>query len=425
MTSTNLRITILGINYAPEPTGIAPYTTGLAEGLSALGHKVKVVTGYPHYPEWRLYRGYRGWKRRECVNGVDITRVRHTIPSKPNSANRLLMEVTFGARVAFAHWGRPDVVVLVSPALLSCGLAMARMKTALRRPASAIWVQDIYSRGIVETGTGDARTAWLMKKLESGILQSADRVVAIHNRFKQCIIKDLGVPNNRIDVVRNWTHLPALPPIDRSAVRQKMGWGEDEVVVLHAGNMGAKQGLENVVAAARIASAENHPLRFVLMGDGNQRPHLEVLGRGVDRLTFLKPLPDGEFQAAMRAADLLLVNEKPGVSDMAVPSKLTSYFSTGNPVIGATDAGSSTAYELEVSGGGIRINAGDPQALVEYAKILGSDRDRCISLGRNGLVYRNNVLSARAAIGHYESLLKDIVDRRSQVAPALAMKKAL
>ena len=30
-----LRVTILGINYGPETTGVAPYTTRLAQGLQA------------------------------------------------------------------------------------------------------------------------------------------------------------------------------------------------------------------------------------------------------------------------------------------------------------------------------------------------------------------------------------------------------
>ncbi|MCW1840409.1 hypothetical protein [Prosthecomicrobium hirschii] len=32
-----LRILVLGLNYAPEPVGIAVYTTGLAEALAARG----------------------------------------------------------------------------------------------------------------------------------------------------------------------------------------------------------------------------------------------------------------------------------------------------------------------------------------------------------------------------------------------------
>ena len=54
------RLRIIGINYAPESTGIAPYTTGLAEHLAIAGHEVTVVTGLPHYPAWRIAPGYGG-----------------------------------------------------------------------------------------------------------------------------------------------------------------------------------------------------------------------------------------------------------------------------------------------------------------------------------------------------------------------------
>lgn len=34
------RITIIGLNFAPERSGIAPYTTSLAENLVADGHYI-------------------------------------------------------------------------------------------------------------------------------------------------------------------------------------------------------------------------------------------------------------------------------------------------------------------------------------------------------------------------------------------------
>ena len=44
-----MRILIVSLNYAPEPIGIGPYTTGLAEWLSARGHEVEVLAGRPYY----------------------------------------------------------------------------------------------------------------------------------------------------------------------------------------------------------------------------------------------------------------------------------------------------------------------------------------------------------------------------------------
>ena len=52
-----MRVLIVGINYSPELTGIGPYTAGLAEHLAARGDEVTVITGLPHYPDWRIAAG--------------------------------------------------------------------------------------------------------------------------------------------------------------------------------------------------------------------------------------------------------------------------------------------------------------------------------------------------------------------------------
>ena len=42
------KVLVVGINYSPETTGIAPYTTGLAEHLAARGHRTTVLSGFAH-----------------------------------------------------------------------------------------------------------------------------------------------------------------------------------------------------------------------------------------------------------------------------------------------------------------------------------------------------------------------------------------
>ena len=70
-----MRILLVGSNYAPEETGIAPYTTGIAEHFAGHGHAVTVLTGFPSYPESRVYDGYGRlpWKR-EAIRGVSVRR---------------------------------------------------------------------------------------------------------------------------------------------------------------------------------------------------------------------------------------------------------------------------------------------------------------------------------------------------------------
>lgn len=414
--SQTVRISILGLNYSPEPTGNAPYTASLAEGLALRGYEVRVITSHPHYPQWKISPGYGAWRTRENKNGVRVERRLHYVPANPKGIARLLSEVSFGFRLLFSGWGRPDIILLVSPALFSSAIAGFRARWGFRRPLVATWVQDLYSLGVVETKQGGETVATVMSLLESSVLRGSAGVAVIHDRFKAHVVAALGVDAESVTVIRNWSHLVPPPQVDRASTRAHLGWGDEEVVVLHAGNMGAKQGLENLVDAARLADQSGFPLRFVLMGDGNQRARIQELAQGVQRLTFVNSLPDDQFQHALASADVLIVNERPGVAEMSVPSKLTSYFSTGLPVLAATDRGSVTASEIEASGGGLRVDAGDPEQLVEAALMLGQNPDIAQALGAAGKAFRNEHLSQEAAIDRYDEWLTGLLAARVRKA---------
>lgn len=395
-------VTVVGLNYSPELTGIAPYTTKFAEHLSCEGYRVRVVTGFPHYPAWEVDPVNVGLPTETSIGHLSLGRVRHYVPSNPSMLRRIRMELSFGIRAVFARWGRPDVVVSISPSLLASGLVLLRSKLSRHRPAVGIWVQDIYTRGIIETTDVPGIGARVSGILEGSILRGADSVVVIHSRFKQYLTESLGVDAARIHISRNWTHVSDPDDSDVKTARAKLGWNWDGVIVLHAGNMGAKQGLENVVAAAKIAEVRGDPIHFVLLGDGNQRARLEFLASGLQNIHFVDPLPDSLFSAALSAADILLVNEKAGVTEMAVPSKLTTYFSSNRPVLAATEPDSTTAEELRNSGGGVVVPPGSPEGLVDAVALLAEDWDRCSSFAAAGLRYRDEVLSAPACLGSHK-----------------------
>ena len=412
MEDPNTRVTIVGINYWPEPTGNAPYTSGLAERLAAIGRRVHVITAFPHYPTWRISPGYDGHRITETIAGVGVRRIRPYVPSRPAGVRRLLMEIHFGFLSIFTKWNTPEAIILVSPALFAVAIAQARARVFHPRVPVIVWVQDIYTRGVEETGVTGSSGTRIVKRIESAVFHRADTVVVIHDRFKRYLTESLGVENSKIEVVRNWTHISPSAP-DRAAFREKFGWGK-EVVVLHAGNMGAKQSLENVVEAARFADENGSHIRFVLLGNGNQRNRLELLASDVVKLDFLDSLDGESFQGAMAAADILLVNEKAGLSDMAVPSKLTSYFASGRPVIAVTDEGSITAEEIAAASAGVRVDTDDPAALVREALVLGNNAARGEALGRNGRAFQERMLSENSAISQY-----------AEIITRLALKKPL
>ncbi len=392
-------VLIVGINYQPEVTGIAPYTTGLAEYLSGAGHDVTVLTSFPHYPAWKVLPEHANLPSVDCIEGVRLRRFKHYIPRNPGSIGRVLMEVSFAVKVSTAKWDNPDVVICVSPSLISSALTLLRIKLRKRRPRSVAWVQDFYSKGVVEAVNGGGILAKLATIFEARVLSLADEVVVIHDRFKRTACDVLDIPSRSVSVVRNWTHIASFDDVD--ANRAEFGWGTDEVIVLHAGNMGAKQALENVVDAARIADERGDNVRFVLLGDGNQRAKLEELARGVERVEFLDPVDDNRFRSALLCADVLLLNEKPGVSDMAVPSKLTTYFAAGKPVLAATQYDSASAGEVQASGGGEVVPPGEPAVLLDQVLKLSAERSRMEQLGRAGLRYQRDNLSADSSLERF------------------------
>nr|WP_208385734.1 glycosyltransferase family 4 protein [Curtobacterium sp. WW7] len=408
-----MSVLVLGINYSPETTGIAPYTSGLASELARGSNRVRVITTFPHYPQWEFHGGRPPRVVTSVENGVRVVRRRHVLPRRPGGIARALSELSFGASAAVTRFGRADIIVLVSPALISSALLLLKARLMSRRPV-VLWVQDLYSLGLRELGSGQSSLSErVVAAVERWCLRSADAVVVIHERFRDTLVQTMGVRAENVTVVRNWSHVGDGDVIDRDATRAALGWAHDDFVVLHAGNMGVKQGLENVVDAAREVGPGSK-VRFVLLGDGSQRDHLVALGADVPAVSFVESLADDEFLQALGSADALLVNERAGVSGMAVPSKLTSYFSTGLPVIAATDPGSVTESEVRLAEAGPVVAAGNPGALLATAEALAADPTSAAKWGANGLRFRAERLTDRASFDTFTQLLRRLVRPRAR-----------
>jgi glycosyltransferase involved in cell wall biosynthesis len=249
--------------------------------LAKRGHDVQVLTGYPHYPQWKRDEATSGFRSDEEIDRVRLRRLSHHVPEDPSWVGRAAMELTFGLQLLTTRWGRPEVVLCITPPLLAATMSTMRARLTWRRPAVGVLVHDLYSRGITETGAASGASARAIRALEVGALRLADGVAVIHAGFATDLVEHLGVDQRRIREIRNWTHVDPPDPAASAAFRSAHRWGADEVVVLHAGNMGYKQGLENVIAAAELAARDDSRARIVMLGDGNQRSSMEENRAGV------------------------------------------------------------------------------------------------------------------------------------------------
>ncbi|EJZ11331.1 glycosyltransferase family 4 protein [Mycolicibacterium vaccae] len=399
-------VCLFSLNFPPEPTGIAPYAGALADGLSKAGFSVTAHVAHPHYPEWIIADDYGQWTRTEERGRTSVRRRLHYVPRTPRGYRRLLSELTFGLRLIFDNWRYPAAIVSITPSLFATALVALRLRLTPNRPPLIIWVQDLYGVGLAEVGEGSSLVQRIVRWIESSTFRAADHVVVIHERFNALVTQELGVAADRVSVIRNWTHLADPPNTTAVQARRQLGWPADVILAVHTGNMGAKQGLENIVDAARLAEARNSSVHFVLVGDGGERKHLESLANGVSHISFVDPLDDHDYHLALSAADVLVVNEKPGVASMAVPSKLTSYFNAQRPIVAATDRAGITAEEIFAADAGLVVPAGDPEALLSAIQSLCADEQAAERYGKNGRQYRDAVLGEPAALAKWSDLIQ-------------------
>lgn len=413
-------ILVVGINYRPEVTGIAPYTSDMAEHLAASGHRVTVITGFPHYPEWRLDPGERRLRAAEWRDGVRVLRRRHYVPQAQSAIRRAVYEGTFLLHGALSRPEHPDVVFGVIPSL-SGGL-LARFFAARARVPYGLIFQDLMAPAARQSGIGGGtRVAGATAALERWATAKAMTVAIASESFRP-YLRDLGVDERRIVDMPNWSHV-GEPTADRTATRERLGWPVDSAVVLHAGNMGLKQGLEQVVKAAGNADAAAAPLLFVLMGEGSQRAALEAQASGIERLRFLPFQPEDDVPDILDAADVLLVSERATVIDMSLPSKLTSYFAAGRPIVAAVPARGATAREILRSGAGVIVPIGDADELNRVAIRLKADPSWAAALGNEGRQYAATALdlaSARTRIDGLVARTLGAAGPRLRVANAVA-----
>lgn len=364
-----LRVLLVGINYLPETSGIAPYTSELAAALHDAGADVRVITGVPHYPAWRAAEPYRwGLCWEEVIEGVRASRRRHWVPARTGLIGRAAMEASFLALAVPAILrDRSTVIIAVTPSLAAVGAATIARRG---RPLGVV-VQDLVGNAAGQSGTTGAPISSAIASIEYWMLRKADLVGVIASGFTDVLHRH-GVSPPKIVEVPNFSRIePATA--SRDEARRALGWPIDRFLVVHTGNMGMKQGLGVVVEAARLADDEIAETLFVLVGDGNQRAHLERKAEGIRSLRFVDPLPETTYPLALAAADVLLLCEIPGATQMSLPSKLTSYVTTDRPIIASVEPGGLTHEFISRHGLAHTTPAGSAAALLQAVQVFRAD----------------------------------------------------
>ncbi|HVN29048.1 MAG TPA: WcaI family glycosyltransferase [Candidatus Binataceae bacterium] len=405
----------LGINYWPDATGIAPFTTGRCEYLAGRGHKVTVFTGFPYYPNWRVPEAYRGrLMADEERNGVSIRRSWLYVPSRANAVKRILHEASFIAtsttRAMVRRGERPDLIVVTTPPLalsLSAIMLSAMWKIPFVQHVPDLQPDAALDLGMLRPG----RLTDLLYGIERLGYRKAALVSTLTEAMRRKII-DKGIAPEKVVLFSDWARsdLFEVPATGGGAkFRQSLGLG-DELLVVHAGNMGVKQGLEVILGAAE-RSRGDRSIRYLLVGDGAVRANLEARARALalDNVRFIPLLPDDQFMDLLAASDISLVTQQKSVADIVFPSKVITLMSSARAVIASVSPGSEVARVLHEADAGVLVGAEDLGALLDGIIGLRDDPARRLQLGSNGRAFARQFWEKQRTLSTLEAGLVEVV----------------
>ena len=171
----------------------------------------------------------------------------------------------------------------------------------------------------------------------------------------------VGIPAERIDVLRNGVDLQLFRPIDREAERRKLGL--TRTTLLSVGHLVPRKAHDLVIQALRRLP----DMDVIIIGEGPERAALGALAQGSgvgDRVRFSGALAQQELRNYYGAADaLVLASSREGWANVLLES-----MACGTPVV-ATDVGGSREV-VAAPESGVLIAERTPEALAGAVRRL-------------------------------------------------------
>jgi len=355
----------------------------MARFLVSRGHQVTIVASPVSYLTGKARQQKVQWLTGEQPEpGITILRA-FTYPALHRSFfHRLIsfFSFMFSSFLAGLSVKRVDLVWGTSPPIFQ-GVT-AWMVARLKGVRFLFEVRDLWPAFAVAAGV--LRSPFLIRlseELEKFLYRHADRVMVNSPGFIEHVSRRGArwvelVPNgadpDMFDMHQNGVH-----------IRQQWGLG-DEFVVLYAGAHGLSNDLEVVLDSARILK-DDPRIRFVLVGDGKEKPNLirQAQEMGLTNILFMPPVAKKEMGKILSAADACLAILKPlDWYKTTYPNKVFDYMAAGKPVLLAIDGVIREVVESHRAG--IAVPPGNPQALAEAVQRLAADPQTVKAMGLAG-----------------------------------------
>lgn len=369
-------------HYAPEEIGSSPYCTDIAETLHRHGRDVTVLAGWPHYPDPGRFAGFdpaRDDAREDAERpGLRIERLRHWMPRRRSVAGRMASELLFLLGGAWAlltrRIRRHELVLSLCPSIFAA--ALGQLATA-RGGRHLVVVHDIQSG--LAGGLGMVRFGLLlrlMRFVERFVLNRADGLIVLSEDMR-LQLRQIGV-RTAIDILPIWVDMAAIHPLPH---RPHPG-----PVLLYSGNLGRKQGLDQVLALAGRLAVTRPDMTLVIRGAGGERAALAdaIAAQGLGNVRLEDLVLRDRLAEGLADGDIHLVPQNPDGADFAVPSKVYSILAAGRSFVATALPGSALWRLAAETGAFLCVPPNDPEALEAAVLELSGDANLRAAMERNG-----------------------------------------
>jgi len=375
--------------FPPEVAAPAVRVYELSRQWVRMGHKVTVLTGFPHHPTGVVPKNYRGYLRKfENCEGIRV--IRTWLYAAPNVGvfRRSLCYLSFmisAIITGLLYVRRPDVVIATSPQLLVgvAGWLIAKLK----RCPFIFEVRDLWPEGIASVGVmGENGILYrLLKMVACWVYHKAHRIVVVTRSFIGEIGAVYGIENSKIFFVPNGVDTDLFNPPNTSQkqkAREEFGF-KPGFCVVYAGTIGPSQGLDSVLKGFQAASIKGASLHFFGEGAAKEELISQAKRMGMDNVFFHGFIPRQQMPRLYWAADCAVVSlQEGGVWDKVLPSKMFEIMACGCPLVGLLDGES--AEVARGSGAALVVPRGDWKGFANALRRLASDSSLKDTLSRAG-----------------------------------------
>jgi colanic acid biosynthesis glycosyl transferase WcaI len=306
------------------------------------------------------------------------------------------------------------VVLTVEPTLMSAvaGLMTARIAEAV----AWLHVQDFEVDAAFQLGLLDSegRSRSMAEMVERRTMRGFDHISTVSEKMMQRL-PEKGIPVEKTVMFPNWVDTDAIAPLEGpSRLRRQLGLGSDRVVLMYAGNMGMKQGLELLPLLAQ-EFAPDPRIHFLFCGDGAYHAQLAGMLRGAANVTMLPLQPFDRLNDLLNTADIHLLPQRPDAADLVMPSKLTGMLASGRPVIATAAQGTQVAIALGSCG--ITVPPLDKPALFAAVRMLADTPAMRRALGVAARAHAVEHLGRERVLERFEAELQGAIGKRHSATP--------